>query len=377
MQALEGRRLMAAPVLPPHTGGPPPLPPLFDTSLTAGIVVDHRVNPNTAYVLVDGSDFDDHIQVVDFRPGQSVTVQLEEWSNGVQLTNNTVTLHISGVVLQPYMIQIFGRGGNDQITNLTAAVALIDGGSGNDLIKNGSSGGATYGGDGNDTIIGGPGNDSLFGGDGDDYIRGGDGDDIIDGGRGKNLLYGDGGNDTFNAYTVEGNPDGDTIFGGAGNDTIYGGAGKDVIFGEGGDDVIYGGGGDDVINGGDGNDTIYGDMHGFARGSDGNDTIDGGAGDDVIHGQGGNDTLRGGDGNDRLFGDSGVDHLYGGNGKDYLDGGFWSFDSLNVADYLEGGAGADTFVRHKSVFGSDDLDFFADYNSAQGDSVDNVWHLYN
>jgi Ca2+-binding RTX toxin-like protein len=390
MQALEGRSLMAVGILPTGPGNtnpatPPPLPPpTFDTTLTVGIVTDHRVNPATSYLIVDGSDYDDHIQVVDYRPGQSLTFQLEKWSNGVQLSSNTTTVNVGGLHLQlnnPF--QIAGHGGNDQIFNLTSAKFNIDGGAGNDFIKTGPGGEIISGGDGNDTIIGGSGNDFLDGGAGDDYVRGGDGDDVIQDTQGKNLLYGDGGNDLIQPpnYSLQGNPDGDTIYGGDGNDTIYGGPGKDTIYGEGGNDYIEGGGGNDFINGGDGNDVIHGDNNVFTRGTDGNDTIYGGTGDDQIHGGGGDDTLSGDDGNDRLFGEAGQDYLDGGNGNDYLDGGFIAYggglNTFNVPDVLTGGAGADTFVRHKSILASDDIDIIADFNSAQVDKTNDVWHLYN
>jgi Ca2+-binding RTX toxin-like protein len=389
MLHLEDRRLMAAGILPTGPGNttpaaPPPLPAAqFDTTLTVGTVTDHRVNPATSYILVDGSDYDDHIQVLNYQPGQSLTFQLEKWSNGVQLSSNTTTVNIRGLNLQLNSpLQIIGRGGNDQIFNLTSAKFNIDGGTGRDFIKTGPGGDIANGGDDNDTIIGGTGNDVLYGGNGDDYIRGGDGADTIVDTQGKNVLYGEGGDDLIQPpnFSLGGNPDGDTIYGGPGNDTIYGGPGKDTIFGEGDNDVIEGQGGNDVINGGDGNDVIHGDNTVFSRGSDGNDTIDGGTGNDTIYGGGGDDTIYGGDGNDSLFGEGGRDFLSGGNGNDYLDGGYWAYGSpfggINVADQLYGGAGADTFVRHKVVFSSDDTDVFADYNGAQGDTTKNVWHSF-
>lgn len=84
-----------------------------------------------------------------------------------------------------------------------------------------------------------------------------------------------------------------TILGKPGDDPdLQGTPGPDVIHGLGGNDIIRGGSGGDIICGGDGNDTIYG--------------------------QGGND---------RLYGERGSDRLIGGAG---------------VADYCNGGAGADT-----------------------------------
>jgi Ca2+-binding RTX toxin-like protein len=344
-----------------------------DTTLTVGTVTDHRVNPATSYVLVDGSDYDDHIQVLSYVPGQSLTFQLEKWSNGVQLSSNTTTVNTRGLNLQlnsPF--QIVGRGGDDQIFNLTSAKFSIDGGAGRDFIKTGSGGDIANGGDDNDTIIGGVGNDVIYGGNGDDYLRGGDGDDTIVDTQGRNFIYGDAGNDLLQPpnFSAAGNPDGDTIYGGTGNDTIFGGPGRDTIFGEDGNDTIEGEGGNDVINGGAGNDVIHGDNTVFSRGADGNDTIYGGGGDD---------TLSGDDGNDRLYGESGQDYLYGGNGNDYLDGGFIAYGNaanyFNVPDYLNGGDGADTYVRHRSYLLPNDIDIIDGFNSALGDRSVDVWHF--
>jgi Ca2+-binding RTX toxin-like protein len=385
---LEDRRLMAAGLLPvgpgtTHPATPPAPAAAFDTTLTVATVTDHRVNPATSYILVDGSDYDDHIQVTAYQPGQSLTFQLEKWSNGIQLSSNTATVNIGGLHLQlnsPF--QILGRGGDDQIFNLTAAKFNIDGGAGKDFIKTGPGGDVANGGDDNDTIIGGTGNDVLYGGNGDDYIRGGDGDDTIVDTQGNNFLYGDAGNDLIQPpnFSLQGNSGNDTIYGGTGNDTLYGGPGNDTIFGEAGNDTIEGEGGNDVINGGDGDDVIHGDNTAFNRGSDGNDTIYGGAGNDTIYGGGGDDTLYGDDGNDKLYGESGQDHLFGGAGNDYLDGGFIAYGGglnyFNVPDVLEGDDGADTYVRHKSVFGPNDIDVIVGFNSAQGDKTTDVWHLY-
>jgi Ca2+-binding RTX toxin-like protein len=73
--------------------------------------------------------------------------------------------------------------------------------------------------------------------------------------------------------------------------------------------------------GGDGNDTL---RPGSCRGS----TLIGGNGIDVLYG---------GAGNDLLYGDAGYDYLYGNAGNDGLFGG-------DVANYLNGGAGADRYL---------------------------------
>jgi|GEM_PF-6285544 len=336
--------------------------PAFDTSLSASFAT----RGNLTYINVDGSDFEDHIEILNYQPGGSVELRLEEWSGSQLLFSQTVAMHTSTLDLNNPVV-VNGRGGNDQITNLSNAIASIYGGPGNDQIKTGPAGGYTNGEDGNDTLIGSTGADYLVGGAGDDYIRGGDGADMIYGGTGNDLLYGERGDDYL--FGEDGN---DRLEGDEGNDILYGGNNDDILIGGGGvsafdgADSVFGGAGNDAISGNGGNDSLFGE--------DGNDTISGGDGNDVIHGGNGDDTLYGDDGNDRLYGDNGADSLYGGNGNDYLDGGYPDPDFY--ADFLVGGAGADTFVRHHSLhwFGGGDLDIFNDYNSAQGDSVDNDWH---
>ncbi len=98
----------------------------------------------------------------------------------------------------------------------------------------------------------------------------------------------------------------------------------------------------DKLTGGDGDDTI--------NAGAGDDTIHGGKGDDTIHGEAGRDKLYGEAGNDNLYGGDGNDNLYGGDGDDTLEGGTW----------MEGGAGADTFVFTPSGprIGSDNVGDF-------------------
>lgn len=77
---------------------------------------------------MSGSDYDDVVTVTGYQssPG-SVTVHLQQFSNGSPLSDKTVTLHDSH--LDPYTpIAIYGRRGNDQLMNLTAAPSYMDGG---------------------------------------------------------------------------------------------------------------------------------------------------------------------------------------------------------------------------------------------------------
>ena len=150
-----------------------------------------------------------------------------------------------------------------------------------------------------DLILGKNGNNIVHGYAGDDVISEGGGNDIIDGGDGDDLIYSGADNDL-----VMGANGDDTIYAGLGSDVVFGGDGNDAIFAEGGNDVVFGGNGNDLIAGGAGNDVLSGD-----------------AGDDQVYGESGNDALFGRDGNDQLFGMDGADRLAGGTGNDLLDGG--------------------------------------------------------
>ena len=164
---------------------------------------------------------------------------------------------------------------------------IIDGGDGDDLIRNAAM---ARGGEGNDTILGTTtGDDTLDGGNGDDTLNGRDGNDLLTGGAGN-----------------------DKLIGGNGNDTLDGGSGNDYI---------QGGTGDDTASGGDGNDTVYGET--------GNDTLYGGAGDDYVAGGDGDDVITGGLGADKLLGGNGNDHLYADDQDLYANGGD-GYDTLHL-----------------------------------------------
>ena len=375
VEALEDRRVctvagLAGTILsqPVATIGPLQ-PPEFDAVLSAGF---QSLGDGTVAVSVDGSDHDDVIRITGYT-STSVTLQLQSFSGGQKIFDQTVTLH--SLHLSPNLpVIVYGKGGRDTVRNETAAVANINGGDGDDALYSGSRGGAVFGGAGNDTIIGRGANDLLFGEDGNDYIRGGAGNDTVYGGAGNDYLYGELGNDQ-----LLGEGGDDVLRGMEGRDLLSGGVGNDWLYGDqggltSGNDTLYGGTGNDLLSGDGGNDTLYGDQ-GSSVSSDGNDTLSGGTGNDTVSGDGGNDLLYGDEGNDRLYGNDGVDSLYGGAGNDRLDGGYNDPDFF--CDFLQGGSGADTFVRHRFVhnFGLiDDADVFSDFRSSEGDSVDSDWH---
>src|SRR5262249_34002440 len=138
--------------------------------------------------------------------------------------------------------------------------------------------------------------------------------------HGFGMAYGDAGNDWL--MSTGGGPT--ELHGGGDDDTLVLGAnaGSDgfsvAMFGDDGNDKLYGGAGGQVMSGGKGNDLLCG--------GDGNDFMDGD------------------EGNDTLVGGAGADQLYGGDGNDVLCGSHADGKSDGVADILEGGTGADTFV---------------------------------
>ena len=192
----------------------------------------------------------------------------------------------------------------------------IDGGAGNDVLKNGAlSNTSILGGSGNDKIIGhikseildgGKGNDTLVGMGGRDTFLGGDGDDLIKAGSSKLPTR-------ENHARVEGGAGNDTLLTLNGDDTIWGGKGDDIIRARPGKDWIDGGSGNDVLDGGNGRDTLVGGSgHDTLMGKKGSDIEQGGPGNDLLFsstGDHGNDTLNGGQGDDRvrLRGKSGHD----------------------------------------------------------------------
>ncbi|HEY5723230.1 MAG TPA: type I secretion C-terminal target domain-containing protein [Allosphingosinicella sp.] len=131
--------------------------------------------------------------------------------------------------------------------------------------------------------------------------------------------------------------------GGAANDTLLGGGGGDTLRGFAGADRIYGGRGDDRIEGGEGNDEIWS-----------------GWGDDVVLGEGGDDTIRDWNG--------GNDEFYGGDGHDLLDIGRGALEPAFTV-LLDGGAGNDELRYWATASGRGRIDTVTFIGGAGNDYI--------
>jgi Ca2+-binding RTX toxin-like protein len=225
-------------------------------------------------------------------------------------------------------------GGNDVVTNLSAAAMQADGSTGNDVLNGGEPGDIlidNFGSDvlhGNggsdnmltelsndglpDTLDGGDGNDHLDAGNGNDTLRGGPGDDDLRGGLGRDIL--DAGSNAHDTVSyLENAHDGLRVVAsldGVANDGAQA-AGTNVNEGDniiGSPGVLVGGSGPNVLFGDDSGDRLIGQQS--------DDVLIGGKGADLIQGFGGNDTLA----SNQLFGvpvnDGAIDTLDGGTGVD-------------------------------------------------------------
>jgi Ca2+-binding RTX toxin-like protein len=317
LEALEERRVMNAGGTFAWGGG------IFnvDTQLTVTVRTTSVAN-NFKQIYVDGSIYDDHVEVLEYATSGGnvyMKLRLSQFSGGRLLSTRTVVVNTPSFQYSGWVIELDLKGGNDSLINSTSAPLACHGGTGRDVM---------FGGSDYDLLMGDAGLDELWGREGRDALFGGDESDTLFGGTGIDRLFGDGGDDYLN-----GSDDNDEMHGGLGRDTLYGAQGNDDMWGDQGEDRLIGGLDNDKMWGGGENDYLWGEA-----------------------------------GSDRLYGDGGADRLYGGDDDDYLDGGYGSYD------YLVGGQGGDTFVRHKRVFWTNDTDAFADFNSATGDKIKSVWH---
>jgi hypothetical protein len=245
---------------------------------------------------------------------------------------------------------VHANGGDDVVTNSSAAGMNASGGNGNDVVNGGAlSDGLTDirggdvlrgnggdddlstdfsgdtlpdvldGGAGHDDLRAGPTKDKVLGGDGDDTARAGLGADFIDLGTGTKdtVVYLENGRpDTRNVVSLDGTAnDGENIGGQSEGDNVLG------------TEAVFGGHGPDVL-----------------IGSDNPDILDGNQGDDIVIGNRGADTLRGRGGADQLHSngfldldvpDGAVDTLDGGTESDYCLVGFGDGDVTISCESVE------------------------------------------
>ena len=281
----------------------------------------------------------------------------------------------NGVALN-YFDNVSMSGSSDADTIENYVIALVNGGAGNDTLRNVGDNATVNGGTGNDVILNGnffnsdegrgvtingdEGDDQLFNVTNNVTMNGGEGNDTITNSGSDVLMLGDDGNDQIDSEGAN-----TTVNGGAGDDTIVQSASLGAVFGDAGNDYISVTKIDNTINGGEGNDTIinsgdYNQLYGGA----GNDSIinrgdynqlDGGEGDDSIENRAEAITIVGGDGND-LIRDLGQKvSIESGAGNDTIihegfvatiDAGDGNDLIRNSGDYatLTGGAGNDTFM---------------------------------
>ena len=142
------------------------------------------------------------------------TIEVSRNAAGNLLVNGGAVQIVGGTptVANTSRIQIFGLGGNDQLslneTNGALPRANLYGGGGNDTLTGGSAADFLFGEAGNDTLLGKGGVDFLFGGAGNDTLTGGAGNDQV---------FGEAGNDRMIWNPGDGS---DLNEGGAGNDTV-------------------------------------------------------------------------------------------------------------------------------------------------------------
>ncbi len=253
-------------------------------------------------------------------------------------------------------------GGNDVVFNWSTQ-SSINGGAGTDSIYNSYIDITINGGADNDTIYSyGSSNSIIDGGAGNDYIlqgwitgsrrtgdystlTGGDGDDTVDNYCGKNVsISGGAGNDYIeneNATAWNSATQQYETVSSPDNATIDGGAGNDNIYNYGASVSISGGAGNDYINN-------YNDAS--------NVTIDGGDGDDTVHNYGGkNVSILGGNGNDYIYNEN----------VTIWNSATQQYETVSSPDNItiDGGAGSDNVYNYGSSVSIDG-----------GDGSDTVWN---
>ncbi|NKE47732.1 DUF4347 domain-containing protein [Roseomonas frigidaquae] len=265
------------------------------------------------------------------------------------------------------------------------------------------------GGTGNDVLLGNVGADTLEGGAGADWMNGAGGVDTADYSASTGAVQvdlstgtgtgGDAEGDTLvGIENLVGSAEGDVLTGdgeinvlsgGAGDDTLNGGAGDDTLMGGQGDDAIYGGEGFDIVDysaeeGELDVDLDDGDADVDYLGYDDDDdlySIEGVIGtnnDDTLRGSDVANLLDGGEGDDRFYATLGADTLIGGDGIDQVRYTGSNFDagvviSLDPLQQSGGAAAGHVLTEIEHVVGSSGDDWVIGDVSGVGSNVDNVF----
>ena len=218
------------------------------------------------------------------RDNNDVVVRIRATQDAIRLRD----VMLNDGVFEHYSFRLKSADGST-LQGAALRQALLNGGTGDDVLTGYASDDALSGGAGNDTLsgltgvdrlYGNDGNDQLFGGAGADSLEGGLGDDQLDGGEGADMLTGGAGNDTYvlddagDRFTELSNEGVDTIVSSVsvtlGNNfengtmtgdlnlALTGNALANILTGNAGDNVIAGGAGNDVIDGGAGLDALSG-----------------------------------------------------------------------------------------------------------------------
>ncbi len=175
---------------------------------------------------------------------------------------------------------------------------------------------------------------------------------------------------TDHADEIAGSLDDDILWGLGGDDTLTGSDGNDYIDGGTGNDSLHGGDGTDTIYGGDGDDHIQADpdFYGGDRYSPrpkpgGADYIDGGAGNDSFYEwRGTSNTIIGGAGDDVFY--------YVSSQADWVGYEYWPDEGI---DHLTGGDGRDTYKIRYSEHSPADI--VTDFETGSGGDVVDVSEL--
>src|SRR5262249_32732186 len=164
----------------------PELEPLADRVLPAILAV---FTPGAQTLSVFGDSLNNTIAISRDAAGKILVN-----SGAVPIRGGTPT------VANTALIQVFGQGGDDQVSLNEASGALpaanLFGGAGNDTLTGGSGNDLLFGQAGNDTLLGKGGFDQLFGGADNDTLTGGDGDDQVFGQAGNDRMVWNPGDDT-------------------------------------------------------------------------------------------------------------------------------------------------------------------------------------